>query len=66
MARWEKEDWISKTPPEDIQCKGCKYAMPPAEVDGKKYERYTFAICEKYKRKPREILWEHAKCEYRE
>lgn len=64
MAHWDDEQFSTLRPPKDIFCSTCKYKAKPVTVMGKEYDRSGYGMCDKYERKPIEILFDHADCPY--
>ncbi len=67
--KWEEEMFAPITPKDDIHCKTCKFKRPSVKIGDEIVERHTFAICKIYdddERKPNDVLWEGAECEYYE
>ncbi len=60
--RWEKEAFATRTPPDDIQCKDCRYKMKNVIVMGNLIEKYKFGKCDKFEVKPNGILFRNELC----
>ena len=62
MAKWDNENFNTEVPPNDIMCATCKHKLKPIVIGDFKQERYNYGMCDKYTRKPEEILWNHGLC----
>lgn len=62
MAHWDDEQFNSKTPPKNNQCATCKYRAKPVTVKGYTIDRSGYAMCDKYKAKPNDIVWGRTPC----
>lgn len=62
MAHWDDERFNTTEPPKDIMCATCKFRLPPVTVAGYVQDRSGYSMCDKFTRKPDDILWEHALC----
>jgi hypothetical protein len=67
--KWESEGMNTRSVPDNIVCRTCRFKKPSVTIGGVERERYTHSACLIYEPpnyKPNEILWEHAECEYYE
>ena len=65
--RWEKEIWTAQSP-KAIACETCKFRATVAG-DGTPLDRASTDTCELYEdpeRKPHDVLWDGAECEFYE
>jgi hypothetical protein len=63
---YEVEDFRTVNPPDDILCATCKYKLKPAIIMGVTYDRSTYMTCDKFTRKPHDIVWDYAMCPHYE
>lgn len=63
---YETENFRMVEPPDDIICRDCKFKVQPVTVLGITVERYKHMMCDKFDRKPHDIVWDHAMCPYYE
>ena len=66
--RWESEKMVLRDPDDNIACKDCIYRLEDIKLkDGTVVKQYKKAVCEAFQsHKPREVLWESAKCPFYE
>lgn len=62
MTHWDDEQFKTQTPPKSILCTTCKYRLKPVEVAGYKIDRSGYAMCDKYKAKPNDVVWGRTPC----
>jgi hypothetical protein len=63
--RWAEEDWMPRTPDDDIICKYCMFRKPDEKAGKSVLKGYTYGTCELFpKEKPEGVLFDGAKCPY--
>ena len=53
---YEAENFRMVEPPDDIICRDCKFKVQPVTVLGITVERYKHMMCDRFDRKPHDIV----------
>ena len=58
-----KDERLVPRIPSAERCRGCANALKPTVVAKNVIERYNYSVCDAYRLKPYDVLWDNAECE---